>query len=318
MDRELARSEHPQAPGLTRRSLLQRAAGLGLAASTLGALELLAQLPEEALGRRQLGAPGNPVPDRKAPPQADQGRRRARPLRSRLHAVRHHRARAHAERRRPGHAGAGARAGGAGLPVQPERGVHDGGVRHPLLRRAPRRLLRVARRRAHAAPRRRTETPGAGRGGARTHRRQPRKPRDHEAALQHPRADREQRHAAHPAQQLERDPRRRTQLAHRSQHHPRRRGRRRLWAGRAAAGYLAPADVHGTGAPAGDRADGRAPVRGNGEPRVADVDGVRLPAGGQQRPAAGGDVPWQGRRQAHHRPPRRLLRPRLRSSTSRT
>lgn len=46
----------PRTPGLTRRSLLQRAAGLGLAASTLGALELLAALPDEALagGRSRL------------------------------------------------------------------------------------------------------------------------------------------------------------------------------------------------------------------------------------------------------------------------
>jgi hypothetical protein len=59
MDREPAKTQppqaprltrpQPQAPGLTRRSLLQRAAGLGLAASTLGALELLAALPDEAL-----------------------------------------------------------------------------------------------------------------------------------------------------------------------------------------------------------------------------------------------------------------------------
>jgi hypothetical protein len=49
MDREHANSDHPPTTGLTRRSLLQRAAGLGLAASTLGALELLAPAPEEAL-----------------------------------------------------------------------------------------------------------------------------------------------------------------------------------------------------------------------------------------------------------------------------
>lgn len=38
----------PPPSGLTRRSLLQRAAGLGVAASTLGALELLATLPEQS------------------------------------------------------------------------------------------------------------------------------------------------------------------------------------------------------------------------------------------------------------------------------
>ena len=56
MARELARTQ-PQAPGLTRRSLLQRAAGLGLAASTLGALELLAELPEQALAGAGSGLP---------------------------------------------------------------------------------------------------------------------------------------------------------------------------------------------------------------------------------------------------------------------
>jgi hypothetical protein len=67
MDREPAKAQPPQAspltssrpsaPGLTRRSLLQRAAGLGLAASTLGALELLAALPEEALAGGGSGLP---------------------------------------------------------------------------------------------------------------------------------------------------------------------------------------------------------------------------------------------------------------------
>ena len=57
MDREHARTEHLRTPGLTRRSLLQRAAGLGLAASTLGALELLAALPEEALARAARALP---------------------------------------------------------------------------------------------------------------------------------------------------------------------------------------------------------------------------------------------------------------------
>ncbi|MGH2864062.1 MAG: DUF7405 family protein [Solirubrobacteraceae bacterium] len=50
-------TEQPAAPGLTRRSLLQRAAGLGLAASTLGALEMLAELPEEALAGQGSGLP---------------------------------------------------------------------------------------------------------------------------------------------------------------------------------------------------------------------------------------------------------------------
>jgi hypothetical protein len=56
MDRELPRTQ-AQAHRLTRRSLLQRAAGLGLAASTLGALELLAELPDEALARTGGGLP---------------------------------------------------------------------------------------------------------------------------------------------------------------------------------------------------------------------------------------------------------------------
>jgi hypothetical protein len=56
MDCELARTQ-AQAHRLTRRSLLQRAAGLGLAASTLGALELLAELPDEALARGGGGLP---------------------------------------------------------------------------------------------------------------------------------------------------------------------------------------------------------------------------------------------------------------------
>jgi hypothetical protein len=51
MNREHVSTDHPRMPGLTRRSLLQRAAGLGLAASALGALELLAALPGEALAR---------------------------------------------------------------------------------------------------------------------------------------------------------------------------------------------------------------------------------------------------------------------------
>jgi hypothetical protein len=51
MDREHMSTDHWRTPGLTRRSLLQRAAGLGLAGSTLGALEMLAALPEEALAR---------------------------------------------------------------------------------------------------------------------------------------------------------------------------------------------------------------------------------------------------------------------------
>jgi hypothetical protein len=51
MDREHIDTDHWLTQGLTRRSLLQRAAGLGLATSTLGALELLAPPPEEALAR---------------------------------------------------------------------------------------------------------------------------------------------------------------------------------------------------------------------------------------------------------------------------
>jgi hypothetical protein len=57
MDREHARTEQLRSPGLTRRSLLQRAAGLGLASSTLGALELLAALPEDAFGARARALP---------------------------------------------------------------------------------------------------------------------------------------------------------------------------------------------------------------------------------------------------------------------
>jgi hypothetical protein len=57
MDPEHARTNTQGTPGLTRRSLLQRAAGLGLAASTLGALELLADLPEEALAKGGAGLP---------------------------------------------------------------------------------------------------------------------------------------------------------------------------------------------------------------------------------------------------------------------
>lgn len=56
MDRRPARTQ-PQEHRLTRRSLLQRAAGLGLAASTLGALELLAELPDEAFARGGAGLP---------------------------------------------------------------------------------------------------------------------------------------------------------------------------------------------------------------------------------------------------------------------
>lgn len=48
MDHEHEAPRPPQPAGLTRRSLLQRAAGLGLAASTLGALELLATLPAQS------------------------------------------------------------------------------------------------------------------------------------------------------------------------------------------------------------------------------------------------------------------------------
>jgi hypothetical protein len=57
MDREPMRIDDWHTPGLTRRTLLQRAAGLGLAASTLGALELLAELPEEALAKGGSGLP---------------------------------------------------------------------------------------------------------------------------------------------------------------------------------------------------------------------------------------------------------------------
>src|SRR5271154_4017932 len=51
MDREHINIDDWQTQGLTRRSLLPRAARLGLAASPLGALELLAPPPEEALAR---------------------------------------------------------------------------------------------------------------------------------------------------------------------------------------------------------------------------------------------------------------------------
>lgn len=47
----------PQPTGLTRRSLLQRAAGLGMAASTLGALELLATLPAESAAASKSALP---------------------------------------------------------------------------------------------------------------------------------------------------------------------------------------------------------------------------------------------------------------------
>jgi hypothetical protein len=57
MDREYFSTDDWLTQGLTRRSLLQRAAGLGLAASTLGALELLAPPPEEALARGGSGLP---------------------------------------------------------------------------------------------------------------------------------------------------------------------------------------------------------------------------------------------------------------------
>jgi hypothetical protein len=43
-----SRESGAQAPGLTRRTLLQKAAGLGLAASTLGALDALARVPRRA------------------------------------------------------------------------------------------------------------------------------------------------------------------------------------------------------------------------------------------------------------------------------
>ena len=66
-----------------------------------------------------------------------------------------------------------------------------------------------------------------------------------------------------------------------------------------------------TGPAAQDRRRTGPALRGNGQPRVADVDGLLLPAGRQQRPAADHHVPRRRRRQAHDRAPRRLLRPRL-------
>jgi hypothetical protein len=57
MDPDHVSADHRRTSGLTRRSLLQRAAGLGVAASALGALELLAEMPDEALAKGGAGLP---------------------------------------------------------------------------------------------------------------------------------------------------------------------------------------------------------------------------------------------------------------------
>src|SRR6185312_12612707 len=51
-ERDAAATGPAGAPGLTRRTLLQRAAGLGVGASTLGALDLLALMPDRAAAAR--------------------------------------------------------------------------------------------------------------------------------------------------------------------------------------------------------------------------------------------------------------------------
>ena len=124
---------------LTRRTLLQRAAGLGLAASTLGALDLLALTPA-----REAIASKSPLPEiqfqierfspRAIRVEGVQGAHAAR-----LHRVRDLRADADADRGRPGDARGRAGEGRVQLPVQPERRLHDGRIRHPLLRTAARR-----------------------------------------------------------------------------------------------------------------------------------------------------------------------------------
>ena len=282
----------PGGGGLTRRSLLQRAAALGLAGSTLGALELLARSrsapsPPHIAGSRKSSSrsaaspPGGarskacacaPGPSTRRSPRSRSLAPRRRPIRRRWRQA------LGSDRVR--------------LPVQPRRSVHDRLLRDPLLRTAARRHGRVAGLAEHmprlladpSATRSRRRCPGRPTS--------PRPTRSQQAALQRPGADRVQRHAGDAAQRLDRGHRRRAQLGS-SAKAKRSRATTVGTPGSASCSTVTSRRLmfNQPGLPRAVAERTASAVCRNDQPELVDVDGLLRPAGRQQRAAADHDLP---------------------------
>ena len=241
--------EQDEPAGLTRRTLLRRAAGLGITASTLGALELLATLPAQSLA-----ATGSALPEvqfqiekRLPRPVKSEGvRARFSPVYTLFATIALTRAPTASDQATLAQALAQVE---QSYPFSPAGVFTIVAYGIPYFQRLPGGmsgpLIQAHMPRLAAEP----ERLGARRGSARPHRRQPRKPGNHQAPVQRAGADRVQRHAAHAAQRLQRNRGGRAQLADRSEHHPRGQAGRRLGSRRAPVGELAAADVPRTGTP---------------------------------------------------------------------